>query len=186
MSQANVRALDGTVPSTSPSSAPAYTPARNMTRKLAILGFISAVLSLLIVPEIFGSVAIILGAYIWRRERDDSQNLGLTIVILGIICMLVGLYFTSYFELEISSHSSFLAHSLPRHRFARAMIGTWLYSQEYNRRVSIRKDTSKTAFIRRCLFETYMNIGLGETVILREHQILLGETSWGNLLRVSC
>lgn len=99
MSQANVRALDGTVPSTSPSSAPAYTPARNMTRKLAILGFISAVLSLLIVPEIFGSVAIILGAYIWRRERDDSQNLGLTIVILGIICMLVGLYFTSYFEL---------------------------------------------------------------------------------------
>jgi hypothetical protein len=99
MSQTNMRALGETVPSTPTSSAPSYAPARNMTRRFAILGFISAVLSLIIVPEVFGSVAIVLGAYTWRRERDDSQNLGLIVLILGIICMLVGLYFTSYFEL---------------------------------------------------------------------------------------
>jgi hypothetical protein len=99
MSQTNVRALGETVLSIPPSSAPSYAPVRNMTRRFAILGSISAVLSLLIVPEIFGSAAIILGAYTWRRERDDSQNLGLTVLILGILCMLVGLYFTSYFEL---------------------------------------------------------------------------------------
>jgi membrane-bound ClpP family serine protease len=81
------------------SATPSYPPARNMARTFAILGFISAVLSLLIVPEIFGSVAIVLGAYTWRRERDDSRNLGLIVLIFGIICMLVGLYFTSFFEL---------------------------------------------------------------------------------------
>ena len=53
-------------------------------------------LSLIIVPEIFGPMAIILGAYTWRKEQG---NRGLYIVIVGIICMLVGLYFTSIFEL---------------------------------------------------------------------------------------
>jgi ketosteroid isomerase-like protein len=52
-------------PSSSSSSHP---PRRDNTRTLAILGFISAFLSLLIVPEIFGSVTIVLGAYTWRRE----------------------------------------------------------------------------------------------------------------------
>jgi hypothetical protein len=62
----------------------------------AFLGYICAVLSLVIVPEIFGSATIILGAYTWRKEQG---NRGLTIIVLGIIFMLVGLYFTSYFEL---------------------------------------------------------------------------------------
>jgi len=48
------------------------------------------------VPEVFGPVAIVLGAYAWRRERG---NLGIRVVIFGIICMLVGLYFTAYFAL---------------------------------------------------------------------------------------
>jgi hypothetical protein len=62
----------------------------------ATLGAISAVLALFVVPEIFGSIAIILGAYTWKKEQG---NRGLYVLILGIICMLVGLYFTAYFIL---------------------------------------------------------------------------------------
>jgi membrane-bound ClpP family serine protease len=51
------------------------------------------------VPEVFGTVAIVLGAYMWRMERDDSENLGLTVLIVGIICMLAGIYFTAIFVL---------------------------------------------------------------------------------------
>lgn len=69
-----------------------------MAGKYSTYGLISAILSLFIVPEIFGSVAIILGAYVWKNEQSNSNN-GFYIVILGIICMLIGIYFTSYFEL---------------------------------------------------------------------------------------
>jgi hypothetical protein len=62
----------------------------------ASLGFISAIIALFILPEIFGSAAIILGAYTWKKEQG---NRGIAIVILGIIFMLVGLYFTAYFIL---------------------------------------------------------------------------------------
>jgi membrane-bound ClpP family serine protease len=50
-------------------------------------------------PEIFGSVAILLGAYAWRMEGPNSRNLGLVVIIAGIICMLVGIYLTSYYGL---------------------------------------------------------------------------------------
>jgi hypothetical protein len=66
---------------------------------LSNLGLISAIISLLILPEIFGSVAILLGAYVWRMEGPNSRNLGLVVIIAGIVCMLVGLYYTSYFGL---------------------------------------------------------------------------------------
>ena len=84
--------------SMSPQSTPSYQPIRYMAGKYSTYGLISAILSLFIVPEIFGSVAIIFGAYTWKNEQSNSNN-GLYIVILGIICMLVGIYFTSYFEL---------------------------------------------------------------------------------------
>jgi hypothetical protein len=76
-------------------SGPSFPSASN-TRMFANLGLISAVLSLFIVPEIFGAVAIILGAYTWRKEQG---NRGLYIIILGVTCMIVGIYFTSFFEL---------------------------------------------------------------------------------------
>jgi uncharacterized membrane protein YeaQ/YmgE (transglycosylase-associated protein family) len=79
-----------------PPSGQSYPSARTGTVMYVILGIVSAFLSLLIVPEIFGSVAIILGAYTWKREQGRR---GLFIIILGIVCMLVGIYFTSYFAL---------------------------------------------------------------------------------------
>jgi len=61
------------------------------------LGTISAMLSLFVVPEVFGSAAIILGAYTWRREQNSNR--GLYVLVLGIAFMLVGIYFTAYFGL---------------------------------------------------------------------------------------
>jgi len=77
-------------------SASQYPPAGSNTRNFAILGVASAILSLFAVPEIFGSAAIILGAYVWRKEQG---NRGIGIVVFGIICMLVGLFFTAFFAL---------------------------------------------------------------------------------------
>ena len=65
-------------------------------RTYAILGSVSAVLSLLILPEAFGTAAIVLGAYVWRMEAGSR---GLTMLILGIMFMLIGIYFTSAFAL---------------------------------------------------------------------------------------
>jgi hypothetical protein len=48
---------------------------------------------LFIFPEIFDSVAIILGTYAYKRQPG---NAGLYVVVAGILCMLVGLYLTAY------------------------------------------------------------------------------------------
>jgi ribosomal protein L40E len=76
--------------------APQQPPAGSSTRNFAILGVISAIISLLVLPEVFGSAAIILGAYTWRKEQG---NRGIGIVILGIICMIVGIEVTAPFWL---------------------------------------------------------------------------------------
>jgi len=81
-----------------PPSGPYYPSARDLAGRYANWGFICAIASLFIVPEIFGSMAIILGAYAWKLEPGDSKH-GRNIMILGIICMFMGLYFTSFFAL---------------------------------------------------------------------------------------
>lgn len=63
-----------------------------------ILGIASAAFGLFVLPELLCSFAIIMGAYVWRREAG-KRNRGLGVVILGIVCMLVGLYFTSIISL---------------------------------------------------------------------------------------
>lgn len=73
-----------------------YPQTGGMTKSNAMYGVISALISLFIVPEIFGPVAIVLGAYTWKREEG---NRGLYVLIFGIVCMLVGIYFTSFFAL---------------------------------------------------------------------------------------
>ena len=62
-----------------------------------ILGIASAAFGLFLLPELLCSFSIIVGAYLWRKEA--RRNRGLGVVILGILCMLVGLYFTSIVSL---------------------------------------------------------------------------------------
>lgn len=78
------------------SSTPSYPPTPSMAGTYANLGALCAIVGLFVLPEILCSAAIILGAYAWKREQG---NRGLYIVILGIVCMLVGLYFTALFLL---------------------------------------------------------------------------------------
>ncbi len=59
---------------------------------------ILAILGLFIFPEIFDSIAIILGAYAWKRQQG---NQGLYVIILGIACMLIGLYFTAFAIIDL-------------------------------------------------------------------------------------
>jgi hypothetical protein len=68
-----------------------------------ILGIGSAAVGLFFLPELLDSLAIVVGAYLWRREAGEG-NRGLGIVILGILCMLVGLYFTSVISLGSLLH----------------------------------------------------------------------------------
>jgi hypothetical protein len=74
-------------------------PPKRSPRLLINFGLLSAAISLWILPELFGSAAILLGAYVWRMEGPNSGNFGLVVMIAGIVCMFVGLYFTSYFGL---------------------------------------------------------------------------------------
>jgi hypothetical protein len=63
-------------------------------RTYGIIGILSAVLSLMFLSEIFGSAAIILGAY--QMKSEPSSSFGMIVVVLGIICMLAGIYFFAY------------------------------------------------------------------------------------------
>ncbi len=82
----------------SPSPSEIEPKTRNVT-SLMIASVISAVFSLIVLPELFVSIAFVLGAYVWRIEKDEKRNRGLMLIILGIICMIIGIYFTAYFEL---------------------------------------------------------------------------------------
>ncbi len=63
------------------------------------IGAICALVGLFVFPEIFGSAAIILGAYTWKLESDKNSSRGLLLIIFGIVAMLVGIYYTSYYGL---------------------------------------------------------------------------------------
>ena len=76
--------------------APRYSPEKSNMGRFATLGVVSAILSLFVIPEVLGSAAIILGAYVWRKEQG---NRGIGIVVFGIVSLLVGLLFTSFFAL---------------------------------------------------------------------------------------
>lgn len=56
------------------SSTPSYQLERDIARKYFNYGLISAVVSLILLPEIFGSAAIILGAYSWKKEVSESKR----------------------------------------------------------------------------------------------------------------
>ena len=85
---------------TSPPSIPnpPYAPTTGKAARYASFGMLSAIVALFVLPEIFGSAAIVLGAYSWKTDTTTSKR-GLFVIILGIICMLLGMYFFSYFLL---------------------------------------------------------------------------------------
>jgi hypothetical protein len=58
---------------------------RSSPTSLAVIGIISAILSIFVTAEI-GTIAIILGAYAWKKYPDSS--LGLTTLAIGLICMI--------------------------------------------------------------------------------------------------
>jgi membrane-bound ClpP family serine protease len=91
----NVSSVPESTQSVNPSS---YSlPQKRSAAFYFYIGLLCAFISLLVVPEIFGSAAIILGAYTWRMERDGNRNRGLVLIIIGIVAMLVGIYYTAYF-----------------------------------------------------------------------------------------
>ena len=65
----------------------------------ANVGLLCAFIALWILPEIFGAAAAILGAYAFRMDCNTPNKRGLWAVILGVIFMLVGIYYTSFFGL---------------------------------------------------------------------------------------
>lgn len=73
-------------------SPPSYPAGKGTATRFALVGFIFAALSLFILPEILGSAAIILGAYTWRSRKG---SLGIIIVIIGLLCMIIGIEVTA-------------------------------------------------------------------------------------------
>jgi hypothetical protein len=63
------------------------------------VGGLCAVISLFVLPEVFGAIAAVLGAYVWRLDCGESNNRGVWVVVLGVVFMLVGIYYTSLFGL---------------------------------------------------------------------------------------
>ena len=53
------------------------------------LAIICAMVSLFILPEIFASATILIGAQTWKDSPDRTT--GRNLVIVGIICMIIGL-----------------------------------------------------------------------------------------------
>ena len=92
----NNLSLSSGSPSTTQGSS--YTTTPRATGIHTGLAVVCAIIGLFIFPEIFDSAAIILGAYAWKRQQG---NAGLYIVILGIACMLIGLYFTAFLIIDL-------------------------------------------------------------------------------------
>jgi hypothetical protein len=79
---------------------PYVQPQRKNARTYANAGILCAIISLFVLPEVFGAAAAVLGAYVWRLDcGESSRNRGLWIVLLGVVSMLVGIYYTSLFGL---------------------------------------------------------------------------------------
>jgi len=83
--------------SQSPANTSSYKPSKRKASLYFDLGLICAFVSLFVIPEIFGSVAIVFGACTWRLESGENKRRGLLLIIFGIVTMLVGIYYTSLF-----------------------------------------------------------------------------------------
>ena len=89
---------DSQSPYTSMNQSP-FGPQKRSTTLYFAVGAVCALVGLFIFPEIFGSAAIILGAYTWKLESGQNSSRGLMLIIVAIILMFVGVYYTSYYGL---------------------------------------------------------------------------------------
>jgi sulfite exporter TauE/SafE len=46
-------------------------------------------------PEVFGGLATIFGAYTWRLEASEQRNRGIIVILLGLVFMIMGWYYTA-------------------------------------------------------------------------------------------
>jgi hypothetical protein len=94
----SIRAKRAETPQNTPT--PAYAqPQRNKAGTYFLIGGVLAVVSLFVLPEVFGTAAAVMGAYVWRLDCAESNNRGVWVVILGVVFMLVGIYYTAFFGL---------------------------------------------------------------------------------------
>ncbi len=74
-------------------------PQRTKAGTYFLIGGICGVISWFILPEVFGAASVILGAYVWRLDCSEPNNRGVWVVLLGVVFMLVGIYYSSLFGL---------------------------------------------------------------------------------------
>ena len=86
--------------SQSPTNPQSYaSPQKRDVKLFCSAGIFCVIVSLFVVPEIFGSVAIILGAYTWRLDYSEKSRRGLILMIFALVAMFVGIYYTSFLGL---------------------------------------------------------------------------------------
>ena len=61
---------------------------KNKGRVLSIIGLVCAIISLLLLPILFGPAAIVLG-YFARKKGD--KTFGLVVIVLGAVFMVIGM-----------------------------------------------------------------------------------------------
>ncbi len=86
----------GETPSTTTQPAPYQLKPQSTNAHIGI-AVLCAIVGLVIFPEIFDTIAIILGAYAWKKQ---DKNTGLYVVILGIVSIWVSVYFTGLLILD--------------------------------------------------------------------------------------
>jgi hypothetical protein len=85
-------------PQTTPT--PAYAqPQGRSAGTYANVGVLCAIVALFVMPEVFGTAAAVLGAYVWRLDCGQPRQRGAWVVVLGVVFMLVGIYYTSLYGL---------------------------------------------------------------------------------------
>ena len=71
-------------------------PPRRNSNLYASARILCAIIGAFIFPEILCSASIILGAYAWRLDSNQNNNRGLVVIIIGIIALLIGLYYVAF------------------------------------------------------------------------------------------
>jgi ABC-type Na+ efflux pump permease subunit len=88
-----------------PVAVPAEVAPKNPGRVQGIIGIVCAVISLLLLPPVFGVAGIILGVIAMNKGQ---KTLGLIAVILSAIFMVIGLILSIYVNVILEEGGSFV------------------------------------------------------------------------------